>query len=227
MTADRAALICAEDFEDVISGDKKLLYGAAFGEHEVQIEPLRRQLERMLKNPTAILELQNSHPATARRIVAEMEFMECETLYRWRPEKKQPGPGYAEQEGSGYALQEVYRAAGERKINMGLEERIIYSSDELIRNVEKALDRLKALRYDPKYRERLGDGFCDRFLAWEEDIRRRKDEPFTIAVVGDFKRGKSTLINALLGREVLTTDVIHGDCDAELPGYRQESTRRC
>ena len=91
VTADRAALICSEDFEDVISGDKKLLYGAAFGEHEVQIEPLRRQLERMLKNPTAILELQNSHPATARRIVAEMEFMECETLYRWRPEKKQPG----------------------------------------------------------------------------------------------------------------------------------------
>mgnify|MGYP005953417609 CR=1 FL=1 len=91
VTADRAALICSDEFEDVISGDKKMLYGAAFGDHEVQIEPLRKQLERMLNNPTAFLELQNTHPGTARRIVAEMEFMECETLYQWRPEKKQPG----------------------------------------------------------------------------------------------------------------------------------------
>lgn len=108
---------------------------------------------------------------------------------------------------------------------MGLEERIIFSSDELIRNVEKALDRLKALRYDPKYRERLGDGFCDRFLGWEEDIRRRKDEPFTIAVVGDFKRGKSTFINALLGREVLTTDVTTETVTLNYLGYGQESTQ--
>lgn len=91
VTADRAALICSEEFEDVISSDKKLLYGAAFGEHEVQIEPLRKQLERMLNSPTAFLELQNTHPGTARRLVAEMEFIECETLYRWRPEKKKPG----------------------------------------------------------------------------------------------------------------------------------------
>lgn len=108
---------------------------------------------------------------------------------------------------------------------MGLEDRIVYSSDELIQNVEKALDRLKVLRYDPKYRECLGDGFCDRFLGWEEDIRRRKDEPFTIAVVGDFKRGKSTFINALLGTEVLTTDVTTETVTLNYLGYGEESTQ--
>ena len=33
------------------------------------------------------------------------------------------------------------------------------------------------------------------------------DDPFTLVVVGDFKRGKSTFINALLGEEVVTTNV--------------------
>lgn len=42
---------------------------------------------------------------------------------------------------------------------------------------------------------------------WESDIRRQKDNPFTLVVVGDFKRGKSTFINALLGEDVVTTDV--------------------
>lgn len=34
----------------------------------------------------------------------------------------------------------------------------------------------------------------------------KSGEPFRVAVVGEFSRGKSTLINALLGKEVLTTD---------------------
>ena len=88
---------------------------------------------------------------------------------------------------------------------MGLEERIIYSSDELIQNVEKALDRLKILRYDTKYRKCLGDEFCDRFLGWEEEIQKRRNDPFTIAVVGDFKRGKSTFINAYAGKACTKT----------------------
>lgn len=108
---------------------------------------------------------------------------------------------------------------------MGLEDRIIYSSDELIQNVEKALDRLKVLRYDPKYRKNLGDEFCNRFLKWEEEIRRRKDDPFTIAVVGDFKRGKSTFINALLGEEILTTDVTTETVTLNYLSYGEESTQ--
>lgn len=91
VTADRAALICADDFRDAVSVDEKLLYGAAFGKHTVNIEALRRQLEVIQSNPTQILELLNTHPGGIRRIVADMEFIECEILYRWRPDKKQPG----------------------------------------------------------------------------------------------------------------------------------------
>ncbi len=37
--------------------------------------------------------------------------------------------------------------------------------------------------------------------------RARLDNPFTLMVLGDFKRGKSTLINALIGEQLLTSDV--------------------
>jgi hypothetical protein len=38
-------------------------------------------------------------------------------------------------------------------------------------------------------------------------VRARLKQPFTVLVVGDFKRGKSTLINALLGQVIVTSDV--------------------
>lgn len=41
----------------------------------------------------------------------------------------------------------------------------------------------------------------------ENQIRNRLEADFSLVVVGDFKRGKSTLINALLGTPVVTTNV--------------------
>ena len=42
----------------------------------------------------------------------------------------------------------------------------------------------------------------------EEMLKRLRDHRFTVAVVGEFKTGKSTFVNALLGVDVLPTDVI-------------------
>ena len=47
-----------------------------------------------------------------------------------------------------------------------------------------------------------------------EVLSRVENDIFRIAVVGEFKRGKSTLINALLGREVLPADIL--PCSATL-----------
>jgi GTPase SAR1 family protein len=41
----------------------------------------------------------------------------------------------------------------------------------------------------------------------EESIRAHLDAEFNLTVIGPFKRGKSTLINALLGAEVVTSDI--------------------
>ena len=41
----------------------------------------------------------------------------------------------------------------------------------------------------------------------EDVLKRVENKCFSIAVVGEFKRGKSTFINALLGREILPADI--------------------
>lgn len=42
----------------------------------------------------------------------------------------------------------------------------------------------------------------------DKDLKRSKDHRFSVAVVGEFNRGKSTFINALLGEDILPTDIL-------------------
>lgn len=42
----------------------------------------------------------------------------------------------------------------------------------------------------------------------EEVLQQLSTKLYKVAVVGEFKRGKSSLINALLGTEVLPTDIL-------------------
>ncbi len=48
----------------------------------------------------------------------------------------------------------------------------------------------------------------------ENALNRNKEHKFSIGVVGEFKRGKSTFINALLGKEILPADIL--PCSATL-----------
>lgn len=56
----------------------------------------------------------------------------------------------------------------------------------------------------------------------DEVLKRVEANSFTVAIVGEFKRGKSTFINALLGREILPTDVL--PCSATLNRVRYNIT---
>ena len=58
--------------------------------HQQQKE-LEKQLEMQMNNITRLEELDNSHPATVRRIMAEKFFAECDLFYRWRPDLRTPG----------------------------------------------------------------------------------------------------------------------------------------
>lgn len=85
--------------------------------------------------------------------------------------------------------------------------RITYDGGELLRLLQNRLDRLNPLRYDSKYRSLLGNVIVDKLDRWDARIRAQQNDPLTVVVCGEFKRGKSTLINALLGEDVVTTDV--------------------
>jgi len=90
---------------------------------------------------------------------------------------------------------------------MKLEDRISYDPAEYISTLEALLDNLRPFRYESKYQDLLGELFVQKLSDWDREIRKRKEDPFTIVVCGDFKRGKSSFINALLGEGVVTTNV--------------------
>jgi small GTP-binding protein len=54
----------------------------------------------------------------------------------------------------------------------------------------------------------LGEGFSDLVTRVAELQERLNEERFHLAVLGQFKRGKSTLLNALLGEPLLPTGVV-------------------
>ena len=90
---------------------------------------------------------------------------------------------------------------------MELHKRIHYNAEELMHATESALDELKVFQYEPRYRSLLGESLLDKMAFWDKSIRAQNGNPFTVVVCGEFKRGKSSLINALLGEEVVTTNV--------------------
>ena len=89
----------------------------------------------------------------------------------------------------------------------GIENRITYDPDEITRLLENQLDKLKVFRFDSRYRSLLGESFITLAARWEKDILSRRNDPFTLVVCGEFKRGKSSLINALLGEDVTPVNV--------------------
>ena len=55
-----------------------------------------------------------------------------------------------------------------------------------------------------------------------ETLEKTAEEHFEVAIVGEFKRGKSTLINAMLGQEVLPADVLPATATLNRVTYSEE-----
>src|SRR5215471_8727939 len=56
------------------------------------------------------------------------------------------------------------------------------------------------------------------------DVRRRLSEPLRVAIAGRLKSGKSTLVNALIGRRVAPTEV--GECTRIVTQFRYGTADR-
>lgn len=90
---------------------------------------------------------------------------------------------------------------------MNLSERITIDDKELFGYLESMLDKLSSFSYDSKYRTLLGNDIINKLERWNKNIRKQKDIPFTIVVCGEFKRGKSSLINSILKEDIVTTNI--------------------
>ncbi len=71
---------------------------------------------------------------------------------------------------------------------------------ETVENLSKKLHELLEYSYDLS--------LTNTAVSIRDTIDKVADEHFEVAIVGEFKRGKSTLINALLGQEILPADVL-------------------
>ena len=79
--------------------------------------------------------------------------------------------------------------------------------DASMKDIEFVQHELNRLISDRGLCSILGEECTDRMAKWDNIINSKKDEPFSLVVIGDFKRGKSTIINAILGQNVAPTNV--------------------
>jgi len=87
-------------------------------------------------------------------------------------------------------------------------ERIIrYDAGERRRALSDLLTAFVDAIQTDRIRSAFGRDTLAHLRLRERVVRDRLDAPFTLVVMGDFKRGKSTLVNALLGSDIVTTNV--------------------
>lgn len=92
VTADRAGIICSDDWHDTLTLQAKLMSGGAIGAgNDFDIDAIVRQYDAVREAPTRVYELMDTHPSGVRRIIAAQEFLRSDVLLSWRPEWREPG----------------------------------------------------------------------------------------------------------------------------------------
>jgi small GTP-binding protein len=88
-----------------------------------------------------------------------------------------------------------------------LTKTVRYDFDSLCQDFQNILKHFLVEIQTEKIRGAIAKDVIKQIATQENAILKRLQGNFSLVVVGDFKRGKSTLINALLGEEIVTTNV--------------------
>lgn len=96
----------------------------------------------------------------------------------------------------------------ETVVPLSFTERFVqYNPADLKQEFTMALNELTTRLQTGDGAKLLGNDLMKKFRTDENQIRARMNGDFRLVVMGDFKRGKSTLVNALLQMTVATTNV--------------------
>lgn len=79
--------------------------------------------------------------------------------------------------------------------------------DEVEPDIEKIQNYMRDILLNKPVCQILGEEFTRSLKQWDKAITKRRTEPFSLVVLGDFKRGKSTIINAILGKSIAPVNV--------------------
>lgn len=82
-----------------------------------------------------------------------------------------------------------------------------WSYDTVEPDIDSVQNKLRSLMTNKPLCKILGDEFTLHLKDWDKAITKRRTEPFSLVVLGDFKRGKSTIINAILGKSIAPVNV--------------------
>ncbi len=82
-----------------------------------------------------------------------------------------------------------------------------WSYDTVEPDIDSVQNKLRSLMANKPLCKILGDEFTLHLKDWDKAITKRRTEPFSLVVLGDFKRGKSTIINAILGKSIAPVNV--------------------
>ncbi len=88
-----------------------------------------------------------------------------------------------------------------------MDERVMTNTDGFSVDIENVINEIRQIRSDKTFKAIMGDEI-KKIKEWEILLQSRINEPFNIVVIGDFKRGKSTFINALLGKYTVPTNAL-------------------
>lgn len=86
-------------------------------------------------------------------------------------------------------------------------DRVIIDFDSVRKDVENVLNEVKEIRSDKMFSKTVGAESVQKIKEYEGLIYKRLNDNFNLVVVGDFKRGKTTFINSLIGENILPSAV--------------------
>lgn len=87
------------------------------------------------------------------------------------------------------------------------EREMILDFNTVCHDIEGVIDDVRSIMNERYFALALGKETVQKLKEYPVSIRKRLYDAFNLVVVGDFKRGKSTLINALLGEDIAPTSV--------------------